>query len=190
MNFFAVSLKPVFMMRLGKISAISCTGTSPRKKYIGFSNELPPVNSIASSAPSLSSIFATSTHSSTWKPVFTPSSKLSFAISATLSGIDSLTLFAIVRAKRARFSREPPQSSFRLLSLGLKKLLIRYPCPKCSSIQSKPLSTASSAAETKSFMTRCICSSSAGVVFLNRVFEKIFDADNAGPPTPIPTGPA
>ena len=67
---------------------------------------------------------------------------------------------------------------------------MRYPWPKCSSTQLNPLAAASSAAETKSLITLWICVSSAGVVFLKRVFEKTFDADNAGPPTPIPTGPA
>ena len=133
---------------------------------------------------------ATSTHSSTLNPVLTPSSKLIFAITAIVSGTTDFTRFAIVRAKRARFSNEPPQPSFLLLSLGLRKLLIKYPCPKCNSRQSKPDLAASTAAFSKSFITRNSSSSVAGLVFLKRDFEKTFEADIALPPIPIPTGPA
>ncbi len=53
------SLKPV-RIGCGNMAAISCTGASPRNRYIGFCNELPAVSSSASSVPSLSSNCATS----------------------------------------------------------------------------------------------------------------------------------
>ena len=71
------------LSRPGNISAISSTGASPRKRYIGFSNELPPVNVMASSAPSSSSICANSMLSLSQKPPRTPSAMLTLAVTAT-----------------------------------------------------------------------------------------------------------
>ena len=51
----ADELEPEFAAAGGNIAAISAIGASPRNRYIGFWNELPPVSSIASSVPSASS---------------------------------------------------------------------------------------------------------------------------------------
>ncbi len=92
---------------------------------MGLARELPPVSSSASSAPSDSKSVAISTLSSSHSPPSTPSAMLSFAVTATPGPAASRTVRSTVRAKRARFSTEPPNWSSRRLSLGLKKALRR-----------------------------------------------------------------
>ena len=89
-NRFARSLKPSRNLG-GNVSAISVIGASPRNRYIGFSNELPPVSTMASSAPSASSMRATSMLSSSHSPPGTPSAMLSLARTAIRSPIASFT---------------------------------------------------------------------------------------------------
>ena len=65
-----------------KTLANSLSGTSPRNRYIGLTNELPAVSSMASSPPSSSSHLAVCSASSTVMPPRTPSVMLSFAVTA------------------------------------------------------------------------------------------------------------
>ena len=67
----------------GSVAPNSCSGASPRKRYIGLASELPPVSSNASSAPSASKSAATATLSSSQRPPSTPSAMLSLAVTAT-----------------------------------------------------------------------------------------------------------
>ena len=104
------------------MAAISSTGASPRKRYIGFWNELPPVSSSASSVPSASSRRATC------DAVVEPEPAADAVGHVELGDHRDAgrrrrprTASAISRASRARFSIEPPQPSLRLLSRGLEE---------------------------------------------------------------------
>ncbi len=107
------------------MAANSWRGASPRNRYMGLANELPPVRVSASRAPSASSSRATSTLSSSHSPPGTPSAMLSLAVTATRSPTASRTVRTTWRAKRARFSTVPPHRSRRWLSFGLKNALNR-----------------------------------------------------------------
>ena len=76
-----MSLKPV-RSGCGNAAAISSIGASPRNRYMGFFNELPPVSSMASSAPSCSSRRAAAMLSLSQMPPRYPSIMLSFASTA------------------------------------------------------------------------------------------------------------
>ena len=67
----------------GSVAPNSWSGASPRKRYIGFASELPPVSSNASSVPSASKSAAMATLSSSQRPPSTPSAMLSLAVTAT-----------------------------------------------------------------------------------------------------------
>ena len=109
----------------GRVAPNSCSGASPRNRYIGLASELPPVSSMASRTPSASNSVATSTLSSSHSPPGTPSAMLSLAVTAARSPTASRTARRTWRAKRARFSTLPPNWSSRRLSLGLKNALNR-----------------------------------------------------------------
>ena len=101
------------------------TGVSPRKRYIGFISELPPLSCSASRVPSASSSRAKSSASSPVSPPRNPSSRLTLAVTATSPPTSSRTARATWRASRARFSSDPPQRSLRRLRPGARKLEIR-----------------------------------------------------------------
>ncbi len=75
----------------GSVAANSARGASPRKRNIGLDSELPPVSSMASSAPSDSSIRPNSRLSSSQNPPSTPSAMLSLAVTAARSPTASRT---------------------------------------------------------------------------------------------------
>ena len=109
----------------GNVAANWRTGAPPRTRYMGLSRELPAVSSRASTLPSASSQAAVRRLSSSQMPPETPSSMLSLAVIAISSPTSSRTARATPRATLARLARLPPYSSFRLLSLGLRKELAK-----------------------------------------------------------------
>ena len=109
----------------GMVAANSLSGTSPRKRYIGFISELPPLSCSASSVPSDSSICASSMLSSVRTPPLKPSLTETLAVTAAWSPTSSRTARATWRASLARFSSEPPYSSLRRFRPGARKEEIR-----------------------------------------------------------------
>ncbi len=110
----------------GSVAPNSCSGASPRNRYIGLASELPPVSSSASSAPSASN------ERGHLDAVVEPQATVDAVGHVELgrhrhvrAGAASRTVRSTVRAKRARFSTDPPNWSSRRLSLGLKKALRR-----------------------------------------------------------------
>ena len=96
-----------------------CSGASPRKRYIGFISELPPLSCRASRVPSASSSRANSSASSVRhaRPG-TRRDRLTLAVTATSPPTSSRTARATWRPSRARFSSDPPHRSLRRLSAG------------------------------------------------------------------------
>ena len=109
----------------GITSTNSLTGAPPRNRYIGLSRELPPVISKASTVPSCSIHCAVWMASSTVIPPRTPSAMFSLVRIAIRSPTASRTARRMPRANRARFSSEPPNSSLRWLTFGLRNALGR-----------------------------------------------------------------
>ena len=110
----------------GRVAPNSCSGASPRKRYIGLASELPPGEleriERAVGLEERGDLDALVEPQAAVDAV----GHVELGRHRHVSGpAASRTVRRTVRAKRARFSTEPPNWSSRRLSLGLKNALRR-----------------------------------------------------------------
>lgn len=156
------------------------------------SSDEPPVSSRASRLPSASSICANGIDSSSQKPPLTPSAMFIFTMTAIESPTSSRTAARMRRPNSARLASEPPNSSLRLLSIGLRNDPTRQSWPQCASTASKPVSRAMPAAAPWAFTMRAMSSLVAALSkpMASALKRRLAEIDGSPVEREFATGPA